>query len=783
MLYLPRCGEVLRFDFASEQPLPPIPMDETHFGSGGCLHEIAVDDSGVWVPGGSEVAHVQPSGHVDLRIPTSSANDVAVDGPWLLVLESWNRLTVYDRATGAQADSVDGLEGFELTLLPALGRAAVTGGSDPSLTFVDYGADGTLSEPMPAEGDIRSFGQFPRAFPDGVHFIDGVGQIWDGSSRRYVGSRDVQQDVAFLGSSIVDIGLDRTIRILDEHGTPAARHDLGDVDAGHVAVHGDTVWVFRRHSFEAVPYRLKDFTPLPSEPRLDPIEESYRPIAAEIDADGVVYVAPLRYEELVRWDAATGSYLSSVPLPAAPYELARAPDGGVFVAEGRYVEHVAREASGARDPIGTLPHGGRGIFAAPIGAGFVHFWTLRSIGSDDAIGLGVEASASPDTVAFDPVNRRIFYTARSMSERLLGATSVDPGGAWGLPTEVESARASGPLRPSPDGALVLAGAVLADASTLETIMELSDKPVDHAWIDAETFSVISRGYECCSRATTIYREIGIDGEVKYEFTLPGEPIRLLSFGTHLVLLRTLGDSHSPRPHLARIRPSIGDLDEDGYEDAIDALPLDGTEWSDRDGDGVGDNADAFPDHYPESADSDRDGLGDNGDYLPNAPHVEWMRFDGEQRLSISGVPTLAGHLSAQLHVLDGQVFALCTAREECLPGVIRPTKRPGRFSLALDPTVLPALGDLLEEAAGPVVSDLVGRPVRLDLRLSHEKMRGSLRVREDPDRTVASLVLKIPHRGRSRGLGPTRGAYTVRSSGWWSLTPGPNAATTAASGP
>ena len=37
-----------------------------------------------------------------------------------------------------------------------------------------------------------------------------------------------------------------------------------------------------------------------------------------------------------------------------------------------------------------------------------------------------------------------------------------------------------------------------------------------------------------------------------------------------------------------------DDDNDGYDDLVDAFPLDPSEWVDTDGDGVGDNSDAYP---------------------------------------------------------------------------------------------------------------------------------------------------------------------------------------------
>ncbi|MBA45428.1 MAG: hypothetical protein CMB31_02430 [Euryarchaeota archaeon] len=103
-----------------------------------------------------------------------------------------------------------------------------------------------------------------------------------------------------------------------------------------------------------------------------------------------------------------------------------------------------------------------------------------------------------------------------------------------------------------------------------------------------------------------------------------------------------------------------DSDGDGYVDASDAFPFDGSQWSDGDGDGYGDNpsgnnsdafptdssqwsdgdgdgygdnpngnnSDAFPTDPNEWMDSDGDGYGDNGDFMPNDPS-QWLDSDGD----------------------------------------------------------------------------------------------------------------------------------------------------------
>jgi len=78
-----------------------------------------------------------------------------------------------------------------------------------------------------------------------------------------------------------------------------------------------------------------------------------------------------------------------------------------------------------------------------------------------------------------------------------------------------------------------------------------------------------------------------------------------------------------------------DKDGDGVEDALDAFPLDATEWIDTDGDGIGNNADldddgdgvedtldAFPLDSTESLDTDGDGIGNNADLDDDGDGVE-----------------------------------------------------------------------------------------------------------------------------------------------------------------
>ena len=81
-----------------------------------------------------------------------------------------------------------------------------------------------------------------------------------------------------------------------------------------------------------------------------------------------------------------------------------------------------------------------------------------------------------------------------------------------------------------------------------------------------------------------------------------------------------------------------DADGDGWSNAGDPFPTDGTQWEDRDGNNYGDNpdgnnADYFPDDPSQWADTDGDGYGDrpvlpNGDFFPNDP-TQWSDFDGD----------------------------------------------------------------------------------------------------------------------------------------------------------
>lgn len=86
------------------------------------------------------------------------------------------------------------------------------------------------------------------------------------------------------------------------------------------------------------------------------------------------------------------------------------------------------------------------------------------------------------------------------------------------------------------------------------------------------------------------------------------------------------------------RVGCPDADGDGWSNAGDPFPTDGTQWEDRDGDNYGDNPngnnpDAFPDDSNQWADSDGDGYGDrpvpgSGDFFPSDP-TQWSDFDGD----------------------------------------------------------------------------------------------------------------------------------------------------------
>jgi len=86
------------------------------------------------------------------------------------------------------------------------------------------------------------------------------------------------------------------------------------------------------------------------------------------------------------------------------------------------------------------------------------------------------------------------------------------------------------------------------------------------------------------------------------------------------------------------RVGCPDVDGDGYSNAGDPFPQDGTQWEDQDGDNYGDNPDGNnPDEFPYDSsqwkDSDGDGYGDrpvppNGDMFPNDP-TQWSDTDND----------------------------------------------------------------------------------------------------------------------------------------------------------
>ena len=86
------------------------------------------------------------------------------------------------------------------------------------------------------------------------------------------------------------------------------------------------------------------------------------------------------------------------------------------------------------------------------------------------------------------------------------------------------------------------------------------------------------------------------------------------------------------------RVGCPDEDGDGWSNAGDPFPTDGTQWEDRDGDDCGDNQDGnnpdlFPDDSGQCTDTDGDGYGDrkvgaNGDFFPNDP-TQWSDFDND----------------------------------------------------------------------------------------------------------------------------------------------------------
>ncbi len=513
---------VERYDILNEQWLAPVDLE----GDIGTPTVLNVDDDGLYVAYDKVAYRFKPDGTGRTHLLNAQYRIQAIhtDGNLLFLNHTYGnyaRLISINKTTNTVIDTIedygDTIFGSSIAtdVNRIFGRRLYTSPTD--ITYLTYDDRGNLADQV---GSSMYHGHYPTAsqtwvFPDGTKVVDDSGTVyltggltWSNS----LGSR--VDDLDFLGSDFPVILSGNTLTIYSPGLLPA-----GSITLGHrptnIFVSDTSVITFTPDTSLESGFRpdvvpLSEFQPAMPGQAVDPTGLAYIPDKLEVTADGVVLLFSKSQQSIFRWDPASQSYLTTIPLVGAPEYMAySAETNTVYLA---YATGLIRKIDlGAPAPVESpftilparptgLSTAGKYLFAVdPSGYGPTHY----TFGPDGTLVDSVDWSEYSREFVWSDANQKMYFFRDGISPNDLHWEEIDatgsayasePPGGIGNIRESPLHTSDGflhPIRVAPDGSVVVLGSgVIHDAQTLaRNTLALANAITDATWLEGELYTV------------------------------------------------------------------------------------------------------------------------------------------------------------------------------------------------------------------------------------------------------------------------------------------------------
>jgi hypothetical protein len=403
-----------------------------------------------------------------------------------------------------------------------------------------FGASGTSADfnyPI----DIRNY---PSA--DGTAVINSGGVVWSSTTELHVGSMggDFDALVRVANNSVVLRG--SSLYLVNANYHELGRYTL-NAPANELATDGASIYAFHlvgsQPQAETVP--LSAIAPPALPPPPDPARFAHVPDQIEIGPTGVVYLLSIAQAAIYRFDLNSWTYLSSVPLPEAPSQIAvDVGNGDVYVSYTSASIGVLRAGTNAVVPFaysltplfGISVAGPSLMTVDSAGAWAVHRLVDKQFGRE---------SASRDWNNFSKQyvwctsrSRMYYYDDGAAPDNMYYETITPPTAIsapvpnysqWGatIPTY--------PIRVDPSCNYLVNGAgQLFDAGSLSITTTLSEQPADIAWSGGAMYDILPGS----TTDTAFIHQFNAANTIVGTGATIGSPQRLLSYGANLYAVTT-----------------------------------------------------------------------------------------------------------------------------------------------------------------------------------------------------------------------------------------------------
>ncbi|SDD74040.1 YncE family protein [Aquimonas voraii] len=553
-------SEILRYDLATEQWLPALPLqDEPSAFVVGTSHIFIASDRKI------ERVSLEGTGKTHVANTPDSIHGLFINGDILIANRSRGSYTRFSSFNTDSNALIDTYENYPRSMVGASHSPSTrrifgrTESSSPgSLMGLTYDSSGHFLD-QDEIGHYGAYGSANRtwAWPDGRKLVDNSGNVHLGLDLSFAGRLTNNiSDVAFHGLDVPIVLSNTQLIAFNQALIETGRVALALPGRG-LAVRAGTVFVFNEDS--ASPQRIGvEKVPLsalsPAQPGapVSPIGLDYTVTSSAVDDDGIVYLLSKAHSSIFRWDISSQAYLSTISLPVTGDLMVFSTALNALFLRGldRTVYRInLAPAVASVEPFATPPDlysrmipMGSDLLVAASGSS-TQQWVYSSTGAL----LSSSSHCCHTFHFFDAPRNRLFVNAAHLT--YLG------NGQFSGSADFYAPGSYSPLGISPDGQQILAGqGVLYQASPLQAIGYLSNNVSSVAWIGADRMLTVLNPGPGGSTSTTVQRwspGLAIEAEV----LLPGSHVAFHASGNRVVQIT----NESGRPRLYVLDDALGVL--------------------------------------------------------------------------------------------------------------------------------------------------------------------------------------------------------------------------------
>lgn len=564
-----------RYDMARQSFLTPIGLTSSPSA-------LTADADAIYVSylnGNTVRIEHDGSGETVLLTTPSAATGLVVDGDFLFVMlgdDAWS----INKNTGVQIDTADYFYRMTgLSIAPSVGSffGRSSGVSPSDIVRVDYDAQGNLL----GQNDSTYHGDYPGAshtwvLPGETHVVDGSGTVYTTSDLRYAGSLGQPFDNLAFNQNTIVVSRSATLYRYSRSFVPLGLAELPSAPEG-LSVLDDTIYGFRDGTgpdlIDVELVNIEDLEPPQPGPPVDPVGLAYVPDHIELGADGTLYLLSAEHLSVFRWNTASDSYETTIPLIETPSFMSYSGvTNTLYLAhDSQYITQIKLGDSTSEQYFATSPQAPLGLSTAneyvfvcdPTGAWVSHF----TYHPDGPMVSQKEWNRFSTEYIWSATNSKMYHFRDGTSPNDLIWEEIDADGTIGNQMDSPYHSSTGiqhPIRVNPDGSVVVLGSGrVYNALSLELIDELPNSISDATWLHGTLYTT---------------RPVGMNTEVQswlptytedQTWMVPGTPERIFAVGGELIAVTVVDDI----PVMSTVSTCSEDLDGSGTVDFGDVLAI------------------------------------------------------------------------------------------------------------------------------------------------------------------------------------------------------------------